>query len=293
WKVEGEWIEDADASPAAPVCLVGRALAESLGLSPGDTFFVASEKTEQTEGTERPEGTDVFVPLQVKGILTTGAAEDDQILISLALAQSLAGLPDKARKVEASALIKPEDTFSRRDPNTMTPEEYDRWYCSPYISSVIHQIKEVLPGASAQAVRPVAETQGNVLGKLGFLMGMLALLALLAAALSISSLASLSVVERRQEVGLMKALGAQDRLVGGLFIAEAIAQGILGGLFGFLAGQFLARYLGRAIFGSEVEIHWLLLPVIVLVALGLSLAATWVPLKRTARYEPANVLRGE
>ena len=287
WKVEGEWMEDSDGTAAGPFCLVGRALAESLGLKPGDTLTVVPEKAEGTENAE------ASLPLQVKGVLTTGAAEDDQIVVSLATAQSLAGLPDKARKVEVGALIKPEDEFSRRDPSAMTPVEYDRWYCSPYISSIIHQIGEVLPGATAQQVRQVAETQGNVLGKLGFLMGMLALLALLAAALSISSLASLAVVERRQEIGLMKALGAQDGLVSSLFVAEAIGQGIAGGLFGFLAGQFLARLLGRAVFGSEVAIHWLLLPVIVLVALALSLAGTWIPLKRTAHYEPATVLRGE
>ncbi|MBI1956193.1 MAG: ABC transporter permease, partial [Acidobacteria bacterium] len=269
WKVDGEWMEDSDGSAAGPFCLVGRALAESLGLKPGDTLTVAAEKAEGTENAE------ASLLLQVKGVLTTGAAEDDQIVVSLATAQSLAGLPDKARKVEVSALIKPEDEFSRRDPSAMTPEEYDRWYCSPYISSLIHQIGEVLPAATAQQVRQVAETQGNVLGKLGFLMGMLALLALLAAALSISSLASLAVVERRQEIGLMKALGAPDGLVSSLFVAEAMGQGIAGGLFGFLAGQFLARLLGRAVFGSEVAIHWLLLPVILLVALALSLAGTW------------------
>ena len=287
WKVEGEWMEDSDGTATGPFCLVGRALAESLGLKPGDTLTVVAEKAEGTENAEA-----VF-PLQVKGVLTTGAAEDDQIIVSLATAQSLAGLPDKTRKVEVGALIKPADEFSRRDPSAMTPEEYDRWYCSPYISSLIHQIGEVLPGATARQVRQVAETQGDVLGKLNFLMGMLALLALVAAALSISSLASLAVVERRQEIGLMKALGAQDALVSSLFVAEAIGQGIAGGLFGFLAGQYLARLLGRAVFGSEAAIHWLLLPLILLVALGLSLAGTWIPLRRTAHYDPATVLRGE
>ena len=286
WKLEGEWIDDSGPQTAGQDAMLGRSLAEALGVRLGDTITVASYEPAAGSG-ERTQS------LRVKGLVTTGGAEDQQMFASLALAQSLAGLPGKVRKAQVSALIKPDDEFSRRDPKTMTPEEYDRWYCSPYISSILHQIGEALPGAQAKAIRPVAETQGNVLGKLTFLMGMLALLALLAAALSISSLASLAVVERRQEISLMKAVGANDWLLSSLFLAEAAWQGIAGGTLGFVAGQFLARLLGRVVFDSEVAINWLLFPVMLLVALGVSFAGTWVPLRRAMQYQPAAVLRGE
>jgi len=285
WKLEGEWIDDSSAETAKGYCLAGRALAEAMGLRVGDFVVVMLH----AEGVEESSG----VALQVRGIVTTGGAEDQQMFASLAVAQSLAGVADQVRRVQVSALIKPEDEFSRRDPKTMTPAEYDRWYCSPYISSILHQITAVLPGTAARAIRPVAETQGNVLGKMTFLMGMLAVLALAAAALSISSLASLAVAERRQEIALMKAIGAQDWLVSVLFLAEAAVHGLAGGALGFLAGQELARVLGRVVFGSEVAVNWLLLPIIVLVALAVTFAGTWLPLRRAARYEPAIVLRGE
>ena len=286
WKLEGEWIDDSGPQTAGQDAMLGRSLAEALGVRLGDTITVANSEL-AAGSSERAQ------QLRVKGLVTTGGAEDQQMFASLALAQSLAGLPGKVRKAQVSALIKPDDEFSRRDPKTMTPEEYDRWYCSPYISSILHQIGEALPGAQARAIRPVAETQGNVLGKLTFLMGMLALLALVAAALSISSLASLAVVERRQEIGLMKAVGANDWLLSSLFLAEAAWQGIAGGTLGFVAGQFLARLLGRVVFDSEVAINWLLFPVMLLVALGVSFAGTWVPLRRAMQYQPAAVLRGE
>ena len=286
WKLEGEWIDDSGPQTAGQDAMLGRSLAEALGVRLGDTITVAISEP-AAGSSERTQS------LRVKGLVTTGGAEDQQMFASLALAQSLAGLPGKVRKAQVSALIKPDDEFSRRDPKTMTPEEYDRWYCSPYISSILHQIGEALPGAQARAIRPVAETQGNVLGKLTFLMGMLALLALVAAALSISSLASLAVVERRQEIGLMKAVGANDWLLSSLFLAEAAWQGIAGGTLGFVAGQFLARLLGRVVFDSEVAINWLLFPVMLLVALGVSFAGTWVPLRRAMQYQPAAVLRGE
>ena len=284
WALEGNWIDDAAPATAEPQVLMGRSLAEAMGVRVGASVTMAASP----EGIERKE-----VTATVTGIITTGGAEDRQVFTSLALAQTLASLPDQVRTVQVSALTKPEDEFSRRDPKTMTREEYDRWYCSPYISSILHQITEALPSTAARAVRPVAETQGNVLGKMTFLMGMLAILALVAAALSISSLASLAVAERRQEIALMKAVGAQDWLVSVLFLAEAAVHGLAGGALGFLAGQELARVLGRIVFGSEVAVNWLLLPIMVLVALAVTFAGTWLPLRRAARYEPAIVLRGE
>ena len=284
WALEGNWIDDSAPANAPPQVLLGRSLAEAMAVRVGDSvkILVGSEAGESKE-----------VAATVAGLVSTGGAEDRQAFASLAFVQPLAGLPDQVRTVQVSALTKPEDEFSRRDPKTMTREEYDRWYCSPYISSILHQITEALPGTAARAVRPVAETQGNVLGKMTFLMGLLAVLALIAAALSISSLASLAVAERRQEIALMKAVGAQDWLVSGLFLAEAAAHGILGGVLGFLAGQGLARVLGRAVFGSDVAVNWLLLPIMLLVALAVTFAGTWLPLRRVARFQPATVLRGE
>ena len=173
----------------------------------------------------------------------------------------------------------------------MTPAEYDRWYCSPYISSILHQIGEALPGTSSKAVRQVAETQGNVLGKLTFLMGLLTIVALLAAGLRISSLASLTVLERREEIGLMKALGAGNGMVAGFFLTEMAAQGLFGGLLGFAGGQYLAKALGQVVFGTVVEIHWLVLPAMLLVSLTVSFAGTLPPVLRAVREDPARVLR--
>ncbi|MBI4465157.1 MAG: ABC transporter permease [Acidobacteria bacterium] len=287
WKLEGEWIDDSQPTDGEAACLVGHSLANTLGVRLGDTLLVTLTDPDD------PQTARTLVPLVVKGILSTGGAEDNQVFTSLAVAQSLAGVPDQVRKVQVSALIKPEDELSRRDPATMTPEDYDRWYCSPYLSSILHQIREVLPETAVSAVRQVAETQGNVLSKLLFLMALLALLALIAASLSISSLASLAVLERQQEIGLMKAIGAQDWLVAALFLGEATGQGLVGGWLGFVAGYGLAQVVGQQVFGSGVALNWLLLPIILLLALAVSFLGTWFPLSRAVHYQPAMVLRGE
>jgi putative ABC transport system permease protein len=64
-------------------------------------------------------------------------------------------------------------------------------------------------------------------------------------------------------------------------------------VLGFLAGQGVARVLGRVVFGSDVAVNWLLLPIMLLVALAVTFAGTWLPLRRVARFQPATVLRGE
>jgi putative ABC transport system permease protein len=291
WQIAGSWIDDSATVETEKYCLAGKSLAASLHLAPGDavSLAVGESESQPQAGGETP----IQIQCAIRGILTTGGAEDNQIFTTLAVAQSLAGLPGKTRKIQASALIKPEDDKSRRDPKAMTPAEYERWYCSPYISSILHQIDEVLPGASARQISPVAETEGKVLGKLEFLMATLAVLALVAAALSISSIATIRVVKRRQEISLMKAIGAEDRLVSMLFLAEAALQGIVGGAFGFGGGLLLARLIERLVFGGQLAVNWLLLPVVVLTGLLVSFAGTWGPLKVAQSYEPATILRGE
>jgi putative ABC transport system permease protein len=285
WKLEGDWPHDSAAEPLETV--VGRSLATKLRLRRGDTIQLAVSGAQTPEPPERAPHA-----LRVSGILTTGGAEEEQVWVPLAALQAWTGLADKVRQAQVSALIKPEDALSRKNPQVMTPAEYDRWFCSPYLSSILHQIGDALPDTSARAVREVAETQGSVLGKLNFLMALLATVALLAATLSISSLASLSVLERRQEIGLMKAIGAQDWLIGSLFLAETALQGMLGGLLGFAGGQFLAQLLGRVLFGSPVALNWLILPPVLAIALGVSSIGTWVAVRRAARQDPARVLQG-
>jgi putative ABC transport system permease protein len=280
WKIDGDWIDDSRAGGDNPACIIGKTLAQSLGARPGASVTLLSDTAQPSS-------------CNIEGVLSTGGAEDDQVFTSLAFAQSLSGLEGKARKVQVSALIKPEDERSRRDPKSMTPAEYERWYCSPYVSSILLQIREVMPGAEARQIQPVLETQGKVLSKLTFLMGTLAILALIAAALTVSSIASIRIVKRRQEISLMKAIGGQDRTVRALFLAEAALQGAVGAALGFGAGLLLARALERVVFGSQLLVNWTLLPLILLTGLAVSLLGVWGPLRNTMKYEPAVVLRGE
>ena len=52
----------------------------------------------------------------------------------------------KVRRIEVSALTKPEDAFAHADVSRLSGPEFDRWYCTPYASSIAYQIRQVIPG---------------------------------------------------------------------------------------------------------------------------------------------------
>ncbi len=284
WKVEGAWPKDAESNG----CLVGRRLATQLGARPGQTLAV----TVAAEGRRKPGAAPAApVELQVRGILETGGPEDDEVLAPLEVVQTLADLPGKVRRVEVSALTKPEDAFARSDVAKLSSKDFDRWYCSPYVRSITYQIARAIPGAEAKPVYQVADTEGRILDRVGVLMGLLAVAALMTAALAVASMMLATVLERRVEIGLLKSLGAGDGHVAAIFLSEAFVIACLGGAAGYLAGSILARLLAVTIFGTPAAVHWVILPTALSLALLVTLAGSAMPLARGLKISPAVVLR--
>ena len=117
--------------------------------------------------------------------------------------------------------------------------------------------------------------------------------ALIAAALAVAATSATSVLERRSEVGLMKALGARNAIVGGIFLAEQLLLAVAGGAAGFVLGIMLARVLGQSVFGAPGTTRMILFPVVLAIAAIVAIAGSLIPLRRAARFEPAAILRGE
>jgi putative ABC transport system permease protein len=274
WHVDGRWFSDASEEGVA-----GAGLARRLELHPGSTITVRAG--------------DRVHALTITGIVSTGGREDNAILAPLHVAQDLAGRPGQYRRLLVSALTKPADAFSERDPATMTPAEYDRWYCSPYISSISHQMQQELPGTEVRAIRQVAEGEGRILTRVGGLMWLVTIAALFAAALAVGATSATTVLERRSEIGLMKALGASHRAVSAFFIAEQLLLALVGGIAGYALGVVMARALGIEIFGVAPALRWILFPIVLVLAGMVALAGSLVPLERASRADPAPVLRGE
>jgi putative ABC transport system permease protein len=282
WKVTGEWPRDDD--PKA--VLMGRPLAERLNLRPGQAITLAAD----SEGGAQPTPSS---PLEftISGILETGGPEDNQVVAPLASVQRWAGLEGKVRRVEISALTKPEDAFAHSDVSRLTGADFDRWYCTPYVSAIAYQIQQAIPEAQAKPVYHVAETEGRIVNRVSVLMALLVIAALIAAGLAVASMMLASVLERRAEIGLFKALGATDARVAAVFLLEACAIGVLGGVAGYLLGSLLAWRLALAVFGTAVSIHWVILPVSLAAALVVTLAGSALPIGQALKISPSMALR--
>jgi putative ABC transport system permease protein len=284
WKVTGLWPADDDPKGA----LVGRRLAERLNLRPGQALTLTAAVKGNTQSRPANSSKAEFI---VRGILETGGPEDNQVLAPLASVQRWAGLEGKVRRIEISALTKPEDAFAHSDVSRLTGADFDRWYCTPYVSSIAYQIQQAIPEAQAKPVYHVAETEGRILDRVGVLMALLVVAALVAAGLAVASMMLATVLERSAEIGLFKALGATDARVAAVFLLEACAIGVLGGAAGYLFGSLLAWRLALAVFGSAVSIHWAILPICLAVALLVTLVGSALPLGRALKISPSLALR--
>jgi len=279
WQVSGRWFDDGKRE-----CVVGIRLARSLGISPGSYLMIFHHLNGADESSDG---------LSVVGLVESGGPEDDQIIGPLSIAQTLTDKPDQYRKLYVSALTKPEDAFAKRDPKTFTPAEYDRWFCTPYISSIAFQIQQELPGTDVRVIRRVAEGEGQILTRVQTLLWLVTFAAMLAAALAVGASSAASVIERQVEIGLMKALGAGSGTVGFLLAAEQLLLAFVGGGVGYALGIVLARLLGEKIFGAAPEPTLLVFFVVIGLAALVTLLGSALPLRRASRIDPAPILRGE
>lgn len=278
--VDGRWPRDGE-----PEVVLGRRLAQRLGVGTGGTV------TTELAGRRRE--------LAVVGVMTSGGDEDEQAVAPLAVVHALAGKGAAAAdglpggpvvRAELFALTNPE-AENAADPESLTPEEYDRWYCTPYPSSVAHQISEAMPDADGRVLTGVTETTAAVLGRLDRVLIVLATVVLLGATVGVSAATTATVLERRLEAGLLVALGAEVWRVVAFFLTEAVVLGLAGGLLGGVGGLAAGRLLGHLVF--DVTVAWvpLLLPVAAGVGIAVAVAGAAVPVARVLRGRPALMLK--
>ena len=285
WKLSGRW-------PAKPneVVLGGR-LAQQLRLHVGDPF-TSSEPAGAMEAAHR--SIPLMLSSTVTGIVTSGDATDNQLLLPLSTAQRLAETPDAVSRMDIFARTKPEDAFARRDPDTLPAKQREVWYCRPYANSIAYQIREAIPGSQAEQVRRVEQTEGTVLSRISGLMWLVSGAALLAAGFAVSAAMATAVLERRREIGLMRSLGASKGSIAMLFYAESGLLAMVAGTLGYLAGSVLAYWLGGRIFpgdGAAPLLNFVLLPVVVAMALLVAIAGSTPSIRTALAMDPSAVLR--
>ncbi len=278
WRVTGSWLADGDERGA----MLGSTMAQRLQVGPGDSLRVRRG--------------DATLELMVRGIVATGGLEEEQIFVSLPVAQRLLGLENGVDRVLVSALVEPREKLPpdirNKRPEEMTPKEYEKWYCTAIIDSVVAQIKETLPNADARPIRQVSEAEGAFASKIQLMVLLVTAVALGASALGVMTTMMASVTERRPEIGLMKALGADNGQVTLIFLAEAALLGLAGGVLGYFLGWGLAHFISAGVFRSPVAPSGAVLALALMLGLGVALAGSALPVRRALRVEPVELLRG-
>jgi putative ABC transport system permease protein len=252
WRIEGHGIEDRGDRDR---CLAGRRAARLLGLEPGRRVRL------DYAGRTRV--------LTVSGVIDSGGAEDSQIFVSLPLAQELAGTGDRIGLVQMSVRGAPREirTFASR-------------------------LRAALPGLEVRPVRQLTDAEGLLMGRIRLLILSTVVLILGLTALSVLATMSSMALERRPDVGLMKALGGSTPRVVRLFLAEVSLLGAAGGLLGSLGGSILGAWIGRSIFDAPIVWRLETLPLILALMVGVALLGA-LPLRLLGRVPPATILRGE
>ncbi len=205
----------------------------------------------------------------VHEIRSLGGTEDDQVIVPLDLAQRLAGLIGKISLIEIS--------------DAGTPAE---------IQNYIAGLQKKLPEADVHGIRQFTEAEAKIYNRISGLLTATVAVVLILTTLCVMAAMTNVAMERKNDVGLMKALGGATPRVLRLFLAEAAVLGLVGGIVGAAAGILLSIALGKAVFGVAAQPRLIVYPVTVLLTILVAIASAY-PLRRLASVRPASVFRGE
>jgi putative ABC transport system permease protein len=199
----------------------------------------------------------------------TGGPEDDRIEISLHGAQRVADLPGRISSIEL------------RVPGT--PDA---------IQSYIAELQRRIPEADVRPIRQFTEGEAKIYDRISGILSASVALVLVLTGLCVMAAMTNVAMERRNDVGLMKAIGGATRRVLRLFLAEAALLGLTSGVLGAAAGILLSMWLGKAVFGIAARPRLIVYPVAVGLTIIVAIAGAY-PLRRLANIRPAVVFRGE
>ena len=278
WYVEGEW----GTKDSPDQVMVGKEIARTLNLSLGDDFVVKGVKygqsavaSQQTfsaeENVKKDIGTQYFSrKLYVRGIVTTGGAEEGFIFTDADMLNELIGDEFRSDVVECSVMAD-----------------------AAGLGTLSSAIESELPSVQPRAVRRLTQSQDIVLGKLQALVYLVTIVVLLITMISVYTTMMAMVAERKREIGLKKALGAENGLIIGEFLGEGVLLGFIGGALGVLLGFEFAQQVSLSVFGRAIHFQWLLIPITIAVFIAITILASILPVRKVMDIHPAIVLRGE
>ena len=278
WYIEGSWGNSQETSSV----MVGHEIAQTLNLKLGDTFTVQGVKYGQQaeasrqdlsaeENLKRDLARQNFAKkLSVKGIVSTGGAEEGFIFADVDMLDELIGDNFRADVVECSIVA-------------------DAGELTDLASKIEREIPELQP----RAVRRLTQSQDIVLGKLQALVLLVTVVVLIITMISVYTTMMAMVAERRREIALKKALGAENKLVMSELLGEGVLLGFIGGALGVFLGFEFALRVSLNVFGRGINFQWALIPATIAVFIIITVLASIIPVRKVMDIHPAIVLKGE
>ena len=205
---------------------------------------------------------------EVTGFIERGGPEDNAFLISIDDAWALTGLDNKLSAV-----------LVRGRPGKL--------------DNVVKEIRDVVPGASVKTFRQVAFAEESLLNKIQLLMALVTAVVLFASVISVASTMGANVFERREEIGIMMAIGARKNEISLFYAAEAVLIGLIGGFAGFFLGYISTQIISKGAFDSYIYMPFYVVFLSIIMGLVISLLASHFPVRDALKYSPAEILRGE
>ncbi len=205
----------------------------------------------------------------VSGIVKSGKSEDGMMFIDLDRLIDITGEKDLIDVVEISVSAQKEKLASLM-------KSFDN-------TNIVH----------SKLVKKIANSENTVLSKLQALVWLVSIIVLILTMISVGTTMMAAVMERREEIGLKKAIGASNKSIILEFLLEGLLLGPIGGVLGMFLGFLFAQSVSLKVFGRGIEIEPSIAIITILMSTLITGIASLIPVRRATEIEPALVLKGE
>ena len=273
----GAFFSDYDYDRAAKVVVLGATVSEDLfgeGVNPVGQAVKLNNSIVRVIGV-----------LKVKGVSMMGSA-DDSVYVPLTFVQQTSA---QQRTAQGDHII-----------NSIALSLEDRQYSSEVSASITELLRtrhRLLPAAEDDfrilATEEIADQVSSALDVMVIFLGAIAAISLLVGGIGVMNIMLVSVLERTREIGIRKALGAQERAIWSQFLVEAALLSLTGGLVGIVFGWGIATAVGYFVqeITPVVTVDTVILAVSVSVGIGLFFG--FYPAWQASRLNPIDALRAE
>ena len=278
WKSSLRFVNDESTDIEANI---GSEFASRFNLKAGDEITVDFETGAKT--------------IKIVGVIDNLGDYDNKLLINIDKLNEIIGDKATYERAEVSALTIPENDLAmraRHDKDSLDALEFDKWYCTAYVSSIAYQIEEDYQGASAKAVSKVADAESSIVKKIQGLMGVIFLISLIVASVAMASLINSDVYRRSKEIGLLKALGATNVQIYLIFAIDYLCVSIVASVVGSFFGFFISDIIALNIFNHTITYNYIIIAICMFFAALIAMLGSLIATKNFINLQIVEVLYG-